>query len=142
VDLDAPLTQVMPDKFSSPTVVTMKSTDKAIHGFHMLRKGCLAAIPVVDTNNNLVATLSASDLRGLESDHMDVLSLPVLDYLKATSAIKLNQVTVTPEDSLRHVLRLAVSHKVHRVWVVKSGAAKNQLPLTVVSFSDILRVFQ
>jgi hypothetical protein len=40
------------------------------------------AVPVVSDDGTVVATLSASDLRGLNSEMIKDLKLPVLDFLK------------------------------------------------------------
>jgi len=98
----------------------------------------ITAVPVVDGSGKIIATLSVSDLRGITSDRINDLELPVISFLQTVHKGKSpHPVTCTPNSTLKEIMLQAIGAHVHRVWVVNSA----QEPVGVVSFSDIIATF-
>eukprot|EP00456_Euglypha_rotunda_P071335 TRINITY_DN6367_c0_g1_i4.p1 TRINITY_DN6367_c0_g1~~TRINITY_DN6367_c0_g1_i4.p1 ORF type:complete len:127 (-),score=20.05 TRINITY_DN6367_c0_g1_i4:112-492(-) len=93
----------------------------------------LSGIPVVDKTGDIVATLSASDLRGLTKETFKNLLLPVLDFLRLVHGGSRPVISAQPESELGEVIRKFVFGRVHRAWIVK-----NHKILGVISLSDVL----
>jgi len=115
-------------------LVTMTMSESALVGFQRLyNMGWeVSALPILDRNGDIVATLSSSDLRGLTKDNFALLLLPVLDFLSAVSRVH-PLITARPLSQLGEVLYKVCYGHVHRVWVVE-----NDKICGVVSLGDII----
>jgi len=91
---------------------------------------------VVDKTGDVVATLSASDLRGLTKDTFKNLLLSVLDFLRLASGGLRMTLTTQPQAELGDVIRKLAWSRAHRLWIVK-----NHKILGVVTLSDIMAKF-
>jgi CBS-domain-containing membrane protein len=128
---------------------SLKPTDTALYGFQKMAVLKTRALPVLDINGECVATLSSSNLRGLNADTYSALLLPVVDFLKASNApnasstideteLKLSTgVTTTVGAPLSEVLTQLQAYKVHRVWV----ADEHGKVINAISYTDIFRFF-
>lgn len=121
-------------------VVNVFSKSSALLGFRrMIIEGELSALPVVDDQGKLIATLSSTDVRGLTKDNFHLILLPVTEFLLKvhnTSSLR-TPITCTAEDSLATVIERIVQHKLHRIWVVDD----DDHPIGVIALSDIIRKF-
>jgi CBS domain-containing protein len=117
----------------------------------------------VQRQGKLVASLSASDLRGVTSDEVDaLLLLPVLEFLqrrRATTPFTCNPSTtlhdvslntyiaalffefsfvnlrsLVPDSALVQVMKSLVENKAHRLWIVDN----EQKLLGVITLTDLL----
>lgn len=118
-------------------VVTIPWNITARAGFHTLSQHGVSAMPIMNKDGNFISTLSSSDLRGISSEKLKALQLPVLDFLQVCNAARYHQVTAHPTTSLGEVLRRLVSRDVHRVWVMSDD---NNEVISVVSITDILHL--
>jgi len=84
---DTPLNKTgLVDEKEKPKLVTVSMYQSALTGFHRVyNQGWeLGGIPVVDKSGDIVTTLSASDLRGLNKNSFKTLLLPVLDFFTSS----------------------------------------------------------
>jgi CBS domain-containing protein len=104
------------------------------------------AVPVVDTNGTLIATFSASNLKGISKGTFTQLLFPILEFLGQQDNTKpfqvaiqhqksLHPVTCTASNTWEEVIRLLIVNRIHRVWLVDNL----NKPVGVVSIGDILR---
>jgi len=118
-------------------VISIDQSIPAIQGFLAVAKQGISAVAVVDGDQKLVGSLSASDLRGLSEDTVAALTCPALDFIKATQGRRpLPPISCLPSDTLEAAIDLIVRAQVHRVWIADAEAGR---PVGVLALSDIIR---
>jgi len=118
-------------------IVAMSHRNSAVEGFRKIYRQGVSALAVLDDNDKLVGTLSASDVRGIKLDQLESVLDPVVTYLSKISGGQSRPlVTVTPNDGLKQVMEKIILGKVHRVWVVDA----NNKPIGVVTCTDVIKV--
>lgn len=118
-------------------VITMSHTAKAIHAFFLMQYHKVSAVCVVASNGEIIANVSASDIRGLRQDRLHLLLQPVLVFLLQQTGLIRRPLTCAPDVSLGHVLSTMAREAVHRVWVVDDEETTMMCPKGVVSVGDI-----
>mmetsp|Transcript_14184 Transcript_14184/g.19689 ORF Transcript_14184/g.19689 Transcript_14184/m.19689 type:complete len:398 (+) Transcript_14184:229-1422(+) len=134
---------------SEKKVVAAKSSWLALACFRQLWEGCkrvhdfaIPAVPVVDEKGRLLATLSASDMRGMTKESLPDLMLPIMEFLK----LKTGNRSVRPSEAvtLKVPLRIAIEKLlhagIHRLWIVDDEDEQNKVG-NVLSMTDIIRKF-
>jgi len=117
-------------------VYSISSTDKALNGFKQMFAHMVPAVAVVGEGKKIIATLSASDLRGITSEKLENIISPIMDFLNSQNGEKpAVPVTVSSTSTLEEAILKCITAKIHRVWVVNSA----QEPIGVVSFSDMIK---
>lgn len=126
-------------------VVSLPESSQTIDALKTFRESGCTALPIVNENDQVIATFSNSDLRGMTWETLqERVKLPLLDFLRRqqhgthdpnatpNKNHKLNPpVTCTESTRLGDALAEIVHHRVHRVWVVdKDGVLKDVLSLT------------
>ncbi|GAB5366281.1 hypothetical protein AAMO2058_001130600 [Amorphochlora amoebiformis] len=133
-------------------IVTASPTETALSAFRRLLsthwsrrtvsrnfRSDLSAMPIVDSNGKVVGTLSQSDLRGLNSENLHELVLPLNEFCKRASARDARPtatVSVTPQTTLQEAICKVVDNKVHRAWIMD-----HERVVGVVSLTDIIARF-
>ncbi|RUP47149.1 hypothetical protein BC936DRAFT_146077 [Jimgerdemannia flammicorona] len=141
IDLDAPLADVPGLLHPDREVVSAREDESALNVYRKMAQAEKLGIAVVDRDDNLVANLSASDLRSIDFKAFDNLILPVLEFLKviATNPSRpLALITATPKTTLRDLVRALTENDVHRVWVVEAEGSRRLVD--VVTQSDVVGV--
>ena len=130
------LKMVAPGHHGPKELVVMKQNETAFEGYAKMRQHRILAVPIVDENGKLLATLSNSHLRGLTPDNIENLKLPVLEFLSKISNGKSNghPVVATTNTTFEQVLDKIVSHHLHRIWLVDQA----DKPIGVITLSDLL----
>ncbi|CAG8449940.1 3262_t:CDS:2 [Ambispora leptoticha] len=120
-------------------VVSGHVSESALNVYRRMAEKDLSGIPILDSENRLVLSLSVSDLRGLNYQSIDNLILPVQEFLETlpNNGKSLHPITATRQSTLREVLDLIVENHIHRIWIVD----ESQKILDVVSLSDIIESF-
>lgn len=124
------------------TVTGDTTVIKALMTIHSKR---LSAVPVVDNDGKLIANLSMSDLRGLNSKTLVDLLLPINDFLSKRASEdenyvcerSVNPLTVKLTDTLDYAIYKIVATRVHRLWAVDSAGK----PVGVVALTDLMKAF-
>jgi CBS domain-containing protein len=111
------------------------ASERTISAFHRMFNKHVRALPVVDENGILIATLSASDLRGISNSSLSSVKLPVQQFLEVMQGGKPPHPVVCKSTStLADVMLAVTTAKVHRVWVTDS----KEQPIGVVTLTDII----
>jgi len=117
-------------------VKSITESSAAMQGFFEMARQGIMAVAVVDEQNKLVGSLSASDLRGLSEQTLSALTRPALEFIRATSGRDpMPPVRCLPTDTLEYAMDLVLKAKVHRVWVTDEG----HHPVGVLAMTDITR---
>jgi 5'-AMP-activated protein kinase regulatory gamma subunit len=83
-----------------------------------------------------VGTLSASDLRGINDETLNTLTLPVREFLdKVQRKAPASPVRCSPDEKLDTVIDRLIQSRVHRLWITD----ENQKPVGVVALTDVIR---
>jgi len=128
-------------KAATMNVVTCKTTDKVTDAFKKIDRLYMSALAVIDPlTNELVSTLSASDLRFLNADTLSKLhEMSVKQFLtNGRKGKELRKPIVIDEyqQGMVHAIgRMLMSHT-HRLWLVDDF----KVPYGVISMSDLFRV--
>lgn len=118
-------------------VLSISSEMSALDGFRLLSTNRVTALPVL-LDDQLIATLSCSDLRPITAQALSQLHLRVVEYLASFDLLK-DQVFVTGETSIKEATKLLVDNGIHRLWAVDNPSnAKGMHVISVVSVLDIL----
>jgi len=99
----------------------------------------MSALGVVDEKGELIANLSASDLRGLTSNLIHRLMMNVLDFLKESHRGNIPPViSVTDRYTVREIMTKMLAFNVHRIWIIDGY---NMKPIGVMTLTDIISLF-
>ncbi|KAI8622657.1 hypothetical protein BC830DRAFT_1076334 [Chytriomyces sp. MP71] len=117
-------------------VKTMSSSQTARQGYNSMAGAKILALPVVNDAGLVVATLSASDLRGLTKETLHFVGLNVLEFLEKmhTNSKQESTSSLAPSDTLQSAVEMLISRDVHRLWILDAMLR----PVGVVSQSDVI----
>ena len=119
-------------------IVTITPEATALTGFQRMCQHDINAVPVVSEEGKLIAVLSASDLRGLTSNLIQRVKMPVLDFLKESRRGHVRRpITASRNASLQEAVNKIMWGRVHRVIIVDD----DQKPVGVVTSTDVIRHF-
>ncbi|KAI9343639.1 hypothetical protein BDR26DRAFT_858451 [Obelidium mucronatum] len=128
-------------------IITVPSTYTALAAFRIMYLHRVSAVAVVSPKTGqMVANLSASDLRGLTADmeSLESLLLPVFEYLESRSKsrgvdqIKADQLRcVSREMVFEDAVKIVLESRIHRVWVED----EEEKPVGVLTMGDLLAFF-
>jgi CBS domain-containing protein len=120
---------------SDPALVTVSDKDSALDAFRKAAAKDLHSVGVVDAAGRLVGTVSASDLKALDAEHLRFATLNVMDFLSKYSPKSVNPVSASKQCTLRAVMAKMLQQRVHRVWICDA----DHKPVAVVSMTDVIR---
>ena len=106
----------------------------SLEAFALMHADRVSALGVCDANGLLIGNLSASDLRGITPDTLNVLEQDVGVFIQRGGAK--NVVTCPLTATVGAAIELLVTKKVHHVYVCDD---KNR-PVAMVTPNDVLRV--
>jgi len=116
-------------------LATISINDRAIDGFLKIIECKCNACAVVDHNGRLVASLSASDLRGMTNAKLRCIFLPVMEFFPAMTGSRAPAPLVcSPEDRLVDTMKKIVKASIRRCWLVDH----NFVPLGLISMGKII----
>jgi CBS domain-containing protein len=119
-------------------LLRMGADESALSGFRRMAENDVTALPVVDTETgSIVGTLSATDLCGVTWKDMNMIKLPVLNFLKSRGNL-VEPICVLSTDTLGDCMEKMAGGSIHRVWVVEDHQRK--IPFSVLSVSDCMRL--
>jgi CBS domain-containing protein len=109
--------------------------ERAIDGFLKMLDAKVDACAVVDMSGRMVASLSASDLRGMTSERLSTILLPVMEFFPAmTGARAPAPLTCYAEDFLLDTIRKILKASTRRCWMVD----REGRPIGLVSMGKII----
>jgi len=105
----------------------------------ILYQNRVSGIALVDHEGRLSGNFSASDLRGILPEAFSMFYGSILQYLvKGTQSHPHQPITCSESSTLEDVLRLLVTNRIHRVYVVDQF----DRPIGLVSIADIVTVLR
>lgn len=152
-----------------PPVVSVSPHSPTLLAFDIMAQSGVSGAPVINDDGELIANLSASDLRALTSEHFGVLALPVAEFLALEHQTAYIGYSVKSSDHSRHpffassnraggpkksdiqlytvqrnatllqTLHAFVDAHIHRLYVVKPGSDKLEVE-AVLTLTDVLRM--
>jgi len=124
-------------------VVSVHPSVSVIQAFRVLKEKNVIALPIVTSDQGILGTLSASDLRSLDESNFGNLILPVLPYLKRIHGKVPQPIIVSLTDHIGQVINILIENKVHRAWLYDRDDVSEQqhLPklIGVVTLTNIIQ---
>ncbi|TPX58939.1 hypothetical protein CcCBS67573_g09120 [Chytriomyces confervae] len=127
-------------------VVVVGSHVTALQAFRVMYVHRVSAVAIVSRHGEIVANLSASDLRGVTGDLESLQSflLPVFEFLETRSgkrglgSLKADQLKcVDREHAFGQAVKTVLEEGIHRVWVQDSA----EIPAGVLTVGDMPSLF-
>ena len=120
----------------SPVRVSVESTQTALYAFRLMELTSHSSVPLVDPNTKgVISTMSASHLREIDTENLDLVMKPATRFLESIHALE-PPVTCRESATVIEVLEKLVANNHRHMWVVDE---KFQF-VASVSFSDILKL--
>jgi len=117
------------------SVVWITTSDRAIDGYLKMLDTNSNACAVVDQQGRIVASLSASDLRGMTNEKLKSILLPVIQFFTAMTGYKpMAPLVCSPNDMLIPTIRSILKASTRRCWVVDEAFR----PLGLLSMGKII----
>jgi len=122
-------------------IIQMKKEERVLDAFRVLSKSKVSGVAVVNSSEELVGNISASDLKFINfSDSTAMfhqLNESLEDFLSSRMTENTLPIVATEEDSLGSIIQRCVENNVHRIYVIDN----QRKPVFVISLSDILSQF-
>jgi len=132
------------DLVTPKKVISINESFSALDGFKEMTLAKVPAVAVVDSQTGeVIGNLAASDLRGVSSEALSDVILPVMSFLKKTRGHAFKILTVTIDNTLEDAIKMIVENKVHRLWLV-AGDQNKEYPMTpigILTLTDIFKTF-
>lgn len=116
------------------TVTTIEDEKLALLAFRRMETSGNPALPVVDSSNQVVATISASDVRKISTDNIACVLKPIPDFLVCAHGNLPKAMTCTASSTVADVMKQLTDNYHRHAWVV-DGDGKL---VTSLSLSDLL----
>jgi len=127
------------DMLVTVPVHTLDSNFTALAAFRDLLLNELKAAPVVDAEGKVVATLSLSDVAGLDRHNLGFLMQPIPEYIKGLRGKIPPTIGCEKKDSLLSVLEKITKTGIHQLWLLEDGKAKGAITLTNIIMTFFLQ---
>jgi len=119
-------------------VVSIYADETALEGFRKVTNYKLWSIAVIQRETGkLMGCLSASDLRPINVERLQDVLLPVTTFLQSHHRKSIAPVCCFSHETLDMVINKALSHGLHRVWIVNDFMK----PIGCISFTDVIARF-
>jgi len=112
----------------------VKESDVALFAFRRMEESENTALPVVDGSNQVVGTISVSDVRSLSTNNMDMVLKPVLEFLEGLHGKPSDPITCTSSTTIYSVIRDLVESFHRHVWLVNDDGKL----IGCISLTDII----
>lgn len=117
-------------------VVSCKKSELAVTAFRRMMQHHVSALAVTEEDGELVANISATDVKLVRQFQYDALLTSVAEYLTASRPLGGSLVACTDSCTLADAVRQMVERRVHRVYVVDEA----KKAVGIVTLSDVLRI--
>jgi len=117
-------------------VLTVSHSLPTVEAFKLMHQNSLHGVGVTDDEGKLIASLSASNIKGITRRSFHILRLSVGDFLRKDRQRMwwFYPICVKETDSLKQLILLFVATQKHRVYLVDS----NDKPIGVITLTDVL----
>lgn len=118
--------------------VTVKETLSAIDAFKLMYQHDVFAVAVVNEQGQIIANLSATDLRYLTQSKLTAIFLPIMLFLQEIHGQRAAKpITCQPHSTFEEVLFEANVSRVKRIWITNA----NMVPMGVITLTDMISKF-
>jgi predicted transcriptional regulator len=118
--------------------LTITPETRSLDGFLKMLDGETNAVGIVDQNGVLISTLTASDLRGIDSDGLRDLVLPVTEFLEKRIPYTIHPaITCRIDEKLMEAMNKMLSAKKHECWIVDASGK----PIQMITMRKIVSLF-
>lgn len=118
--------------------VTVNESMSAIEAFKLMYQRDVFAAAVVNDKGEIVANLSATDLRYLTQSKLKAIFLPVLMFLTEVHGQRAAKpITCQPHSTFEEVLFEANVSRIKRIWITNA----NMIPIGVITLTDMISKF-
>jgi len=118
------------------SVIQMSSEAQSIIAFHLMYQHKVSAVAIVGKQGELLANLSASDIRGISHDNFGCLLKPIFDFVRNRKEKVKAPVTCKLDSTLETVIMKLSIFRIHRLWIVDDA----DRPIGVLSLTDIMKL--
>jgi CBS-domain-containing membrane protein len=123
-------------KIGTHEVISMSIEAQAIHAFYLMIYHRVHAVALTHgSSGKLVANLSASDIKGLASENLSSLLLPVKKYLNAHAKLKGVAISVKNDSTLEELITKFALFRVHHVWMLD----EQDRAVGVIGLADLMK---
>jgi len=119
-------------------VVKVTTDSPVIKALELMDSAHVTAVAVVDSNdsNNLVANLSASDIKGLQTNLFSTLTLPIYQYFALNSGMFKPVMTCKLSSTIETIVLKLIMFRMHRLWVIDD----KDTPIGVITLTDVMKL--
>lgn len=110
-------------------VLTISKDMNTICAFKMMNIHKISTLGITNSSKELIGVISATDLLKLDWNRLEDLLLPLQDYKEFDPVV-----TTSASKTLKEISEIALSKKIHGVYIVDS----DNHPTGIIRFSDIL----
>lgn len=122
--------------------VTIHQDQTTLAALQKMQQGNISALAIVNSHNELVGNLSASDLKGTViinddpgSEPLGCLLLPILAFLHQNGKKGIEPFSCTHQTTLGFIMEQMLNLGYHRVWVVDQSRHVK----SVITMTDVMR---
>ena len=119
----------------SKPVISLPNDRPVLHGFKRMEMEQVLALPIVDARGSLVAVLSSSDIKRVNTSNMGNILLPVCEFLRENGQLREPEI-VKKTDTLESVISMLLNAHIHHTWIVD----ESNTPVLTISYSDIIKL--
>lgn len=135
--IDCQKTIVELELFSKKSITLVEENTLATSAFKIMAENRYTSVVIVDsTSGKAISNLSASSLRGLTSNNIDQITLPVKDFMRVSPRGPRPLVICLPTYKFWDLVDALVDNNSHHAWLVD----QNHRPYASISPTDILHL--
>ncbi|KAJ3320162.1 hypothetical protein HDV06_005639 [Boothiomyces sp. JEL0866] len=124
------------------SVIAINSFQPALAAFNIMHLNNVHALPVINSNDKIIGTISVKNLRGITLENVDKLALTAMEFLEIEDPVdaaynKHTLDTTNVSCSVEHAVQIMLQDRIHHVWTI----SQNSDIRGCVTLTDILYLF-
>ncbi|CAO3626552.1 unnamed protein product [Cunninghamella echinulata] len=131
VNINATLQELGLLNKSRNDLVVADQKETTLNVYRLMAREKLSSVPILNDQDKFLGVLSLENLPGASLETIELLDLPICDYLKKLT--NYHSITNDKNATLKDILDSMVKNDTHRVWILDDGNI-----VGVVTMSDII----
>ncbi|KAI9308407.1 hypothetical protein BJ944DRAFT_174850 [Cunninghamella echinulata] len=131
VNINATLQELGLLNKSRNDLVVADQNETTLNVYRLMAREKLSSVPILNDQDKFLGVLSLENLPGASLETIELLDLPISDYLKTST--NHHSITNDKNATLKDILDSMVKNDTHRVWILDDGNI-----VGVVTMSDII----
>jgi CBS domain-containing protein len=110
------------DLYQDTGIITVNQIAKAIEAFRLIISTHVSAVPIVDSSQKIIGCVSSRHIRAISSNASQIKVLydeTCGEFIKR-SALTVEDISISKNDTLKTVLEKFYTNKIHRLWVIEN----------------------